>query len=75
MEYNWAGTKRGEFPKLAFKNTKLLSVVYEAVRKMKYHTAAQNSDIKTFIQYWLKNAKGRSCGWKKSADTSETLDQ
>ncbi|CAG7826292.1 unnamed protein product, partial [Allacma fusca] len=35
MGYNWAGTKRGETHKLSFKNLKLVSVVYDAIRKMR----------------------------------------
>ncbi|CAG7820499.1 unnamed protein product, partial [Allacma fusca] len=45
----------------------LRAFVYDAVRKMKLHGTAQNSDIKANIQYWLKNAKGRATGWKKNS--------
>ncbi|CAG7730407.1 unnamed protein product, partial [Allacma fusca] len=59
MGYKWAGTKRGETHKLSFKKLKLELVVYDAIRKMRYHSTAQNSDIKGHIQYWLKHSKGR----------------
>ncbi|CAG7785271.1 unnamed protein product, partial [Allacma fusca] len=74
VEYNWAGTKRGETQKLAFKNTRLVALIHDSIKLMRHHSRVERSEIEDPVKVWLKNASARIKRCKNSSvDTADEL--
>ncbi|CAG7727740.1 unnamed protein product, partial [Allacma fusca] len=74
VEYNWAGMKRGENQKLAFKNTRLVALTHDSIKLMRHHSRVERSEIEDPVKVWLKNASARIKRCKNSSlDTADEV--